>query len=55
MSFNPDYKKLALEVGFSRKRSETHHPFLMINNVPVKRLPFHKRLGLILTQNLILI
>ena len=55
MSFNPDYKKLAHEVAFSRKRSETHHPFLMINNVSVKRLPFHKRLGLILTQNLILI
>ena len=33
---------------FSRKTSETHHPLLMINNVPVKRVPFHKHLELIL-------
>ena len=48
MSFNPDYTKPAHKVIFSRKRSETHRPWLMINNVPVKRVPFHKHLGLIL-------
>ena len=52
MSFNPDYTKPAHEVVFSRKRIETHHPLLMINNVPVKRVPFHKHLGLILDSKL---
>ena len=33
---------------FSRKTSESHHPLLMNNNVPVKRVPFHKYLGLTL-------
>ena len=52
MSFNPDYTKRAHEVVFSCKRIETHHPLLMINNVPVKRVPFHKHLGLILDSKL---
>ena len=52
MSFNTDYTKPAHEVVFSRKRIETHHPLLMINNVPVKRVPFHKHLGLILDSKL---
>ena len=38
MSFNPDHMKPAHEVAFGRKRSETHHPLLTINNVPDKRV-----------------
>ena len=52
MSFNPDYTKPSHEVVFSRKRIEPHHSFLMINNVSVKRVPFHKHLGLILDSRL---
>ena len=52
MSFNGDYTKPAHENVFSCKRIETHHPLLMINNVPVKRVPFHKHLGLILNSKL---
>ena len=48
MSFNPDYTKPTHDVVFSRKRSETHHPLLMINSVPVKRVTFHKHLGVTL-------
>ena len=51
-SFNPDYTKPSHEVVFSCKRIETHHSLLMINNVPVKRVPFHKHLGLILDSKL---
>ena len=51
-SFNPDYTKPAHEVVFSCKRSEAHYHFLMINNVPVKRAPFHKLLGVTLDSNL---
>ena len=50
--FNPHYRKPAHKVLFSRKRSEIHHPTLIINNVPVKRVPFHKHLGLILASKL---
>ena len=52
MSFNPDYAKPAHEVVFSRKRIATHNPLLMINNVPVKRVPFQKHLGVILDTKL---
>ena len=52
MSFILDYTKLAHGVVYSHKRSETHHPLLMINNVPVKRVPFHKHFGLILDSKL---
>ena len=45
--FIPDHAKTAHEVIFSRKMSGSHHPLLMIN-VPVKRVPFNKHLGLIL-------
>ena len=47
-SFNPHYMQQADKVVFSRKRSETHHPWLMTNNVPVKRFLFHEYLGLTL-------
>ena len=52
MSFNPDSTKPAHEVIFSRKRIESHYPLLMISNVPVKRVLFHKHLGLILDSKL---
>ena len=47
-SFNPHYMQQAHKVVFSRKRGETHHPWLMTNNVPVKRFLFHEYLGLTL-------
>ena len=52
MSFNPNHTKPDHEVVFSRKRSETHHPLLMINNVSFKAVPFHKHIGLILDSKL---
>ena len=45
MSFNADHTKPGHEVVFSRKRSETHHPLLMLN-VSVRHVPFRKFLGL---------
>ena len=42
---------VAHEFVFSRKRSEIH-ALLMINNVPVKRVTFHKHLRLILDSKL---
>ena len=47
MSLNPNHTRPVLEVVFSCIRSETHHPLLMINNALIKRVPFHKHLGLI--------
>ena len=48
ISFNPNHTKPAtLEVIF-KLISETHHPLLMVDNVSVKRFPFHKDLGLTL-------
>ena len=47
MCFNPDYTKPVHVIVFSCKRSGTHHPLLMVNNVPAKRVPIHKHLGLI--------
>ena len=53
ISFNPDYTKPVQKVVFSGKRSsETHHLLFMINNVPVKRVPFCKHLRLILDSKL---
>ena len=37
MSFNPDPKKPAQEVLFSRKNSNIIHPIIYFNNVQVKR------------------
>ena len=52
MRFNPDYTIPIHEVVFSPNRSETHYLSLVINKVPVKRVPFHKHLGLILDSKL---
>ena len=51
MSFNPEYTKPVQKVVFSRKINETQLTLLMINNVPVKRILFHKHLGLILLDS----
>ena len=52
MSFNLDHTKPDHEVVFICKRSETHHPLLMIDNDPIKRVRFHKHVGLILDLKL---
>ena len=38
MSFNPDPKKPAQEVLFSRKNSNITHPIIYFNNVQVQRV-----------------
>ena len=52
MSFNPDPQKQAVELIFSKKRNEIHHPLITFNNVPVKNLIEHKHLGIILDSKL---
>ena len=52
MSFNPDPQKQAVELLFSRKRSEKDHPVLLFNNIPVKKVNEHKHLGIILDSKL---
>ena len=48
MSFNPDPKKQAQEVIFSRKLQKTSHPSIYFNNKSVKQVPSQKHLGMIL-------
>ena len=38
MSFNPDPLKQAQEVIFSRKRNKPHHPDIIFNGNPVKKV-----------------
>ena len=45
MSFNPDPKKPAREVLFSRKNSNITHPNIYFNNVQVQRANQKKHLG----------
>ena len=52
MSFNPNPQKQAVELLFSRKRSETDHPVILFNNIPVKEVNEHKHLGIILDSKL---
>ena len=51
MSFNPDSTKQAHEVVFSRKKIINYTPILF-NILPVKRIQFHRHLGLILDSQL---
>ena len=44
MSFNPDSTKPVHEVVFSC----IHYPLILFNNLPVKRIQFHRHLGLTL-------
>ena len=47
MSFNPDPRKQAQEIIFSRKTSQRNHPGLMFNNNIVNVITIHKHLGMI--------
>ena len=51
MSFNPDSTKPAHEVDFSRKK-KIHYPPILFNNLPVKRVQFHRHLGSTLDSQL---
>ena len=52
MSFNPDPKKQAQEVIFSRKSKATSHPPLVFNNNNVMQAASYKHLGIILDTRL---
>ena len=52
MLFNPDPKKPAQEVLFSRKTRIENHPTISLNNIPVERTTFQKHLDLILDEKL---
>ena len=52
MLFNPDPKKPAHEVIFSRKRNEETHPSVFYNNIELSRTDSQKHLGLVLDNNL---
>ena len=52
MEFNPDPTKQATELLFSCKKNKTVHPPLNFNNQAVKKVDYHKHLGLILDSNL---
>ena len=48
MSFNPDPKKQAQKVIFSRKSKAMSHPLLVFNNNNVIQTTYQKHLGIIL-------
>ena len=52
MKFNPDIKKQAQEVIFSRKNNKIDHPLLYFNQNLVKSSSTHKRFGMILDTKL---
>ena len=52
MLFNPDPKKPAQEVLFSRKSQIQNHPTLSLNNIQAERSTYHKHLGVILDEKL---
>ena len=52
MRFNPDPKKEAQEVIFSRKINKTDHPPLYFNQNLVKSSSTHKHLGMVLDTRL---
>ena len=52
MLFNPDPKKPAQEVLFSRKKQLQSHPNISLNNIQVERSVHQKHLGLILDDKL---
>ena len=52
MLFNPDPKKAAQEVLFSRKNRIQNHPPISLNNVQVERTTYQKHLGVILDEKL---
>ena len=52
MLFNPDPKKPAQEVLFSRKNQIENHPTISLNNVQVERTTYQNYLGVILDEKL---
>ena len=52
MHFNPDPKKLAQKVLFSRKSQIQNHATLSLNNIQVERSNYHQHLGVILDETL---
>ena len=52
MLFNPDPKKPAQEVIFSRKKHFQIHPIINLNNVEAERAPYQKHLGIVLDEKL---
>ena len=50
MFFNPDITKQAKDIVFSRKITNTNHPVINFNNIPVKISSNEKHLGLILDK-----
>ena len=52
MLFNPDPKKTAHEVIFSRKKNEETHTSVFYNNIEVSRTDSQKHLGLVLDNKL---
>ena len=52
MSFTPDPQKQAVELTFSRKKIEIDHPVIRFNDIPVKKVDEHKRLGITLDSKL---
>ena len=53
MLFNPDPRKPAQGVLFSRKNQIQNHPTISLNNVQVERSSYQKHLGIILDEKLI--
>ena len=52
MQFNPDPKKQAVQIIFSRKRTKPDHPQIFFNDTAVSQLPKHTHLGLTLDSEL---
>ena len=52
MLFNPDPKKPAQEVIFSRKKQSQSHPTISLNNIHVERASYQKHLGIIIDEKL---
>ena len=52
MLFNPDPKKPAQELIFSRKKQSQSHPTISLNNIPIERASYQKHLGIILDEKL---
>ena len=52
MTINPDPKKQAQKVIFSRKTKKTSHPPLNFNNNTVQQVQFQKHLGVYLDGKL---
>ena len=50
MLFNPDPKKPAHEVIFSRKKNEVAYPSVFYNDIEVSRTDSQKHLGLVLDK-----